>query len=47
MQVKRVCSKCGNEYYVEQSDKYDICHTCYLKIPTNKELYKYMVKKEV
>lgn len=51
MQVKRVCSKCGNEYYVEQSDEYNICHNCYLNLDKiyrkNKDFFNNIVKKEV
>ena len=31
MQVKRICSKCNKEYYVEHQDTLSLCHECYIE----------------
>jgi len=34
MQVMRVCSKCGQEYYIDSTDDVDLCHECYQELST-------------
>jgi hypothetical protein len=32
MQVMRICSKCGKEYYIDSTDDVELCHGCYQQL---------------